>query len=29
LTADIHFKFKRLGLCNLLLKKWFSRWNMT
>jgi hypothetical protein len=29
LTAGIHFKFKRLGFCNLLLIKWFSRWNMT
>jgi hypothetical protein len=29
LTAGIHFKFKRLGFCNLLLVKWFSRWNMT
>jgi hypothetical protein len=29
LTAGIHFKFKRLGLCNLLLIKWFYRWNMT
>jgi hypothetical protein len=29
LTPGIHFKFKRLGFCNLLLIKWFSRWNMT
>jgi hypothetical protein len=29
LTDGIHFKFKRLGFCNLLLIKWFSRWNMT
>jgi hypothetical protein len=29
LTAGIHFKFKRLGFCILLLIKWFSRWNMT
>jgi hypothetical protein len=29
LTPGIHFKFKLLGFCNLLLIKWFSRWNMT
>jgi hypothetical protein len=29
LTAGIHFIFKRLGFCILLLIKWFSRWNMT
>jgi hypothetical protein len=29
LTAGIHLKFKGLGFCNLLLIKWFSRWNMT
>jgi hypothetical protein len=29
LTAGIDFKFKRLGFRNLLLIKWFSRWNMT
>jgi hypothetical protein len=29
LAAIVHFKFKSLGFCNLLLIKWFSRWNMT
>jgi hypothetical protein len=29
LTADIKFKFKRRGFCNILLIKWFSCWNMT
>jgi hypothetical protein len=29
LTVGIHFKFKHPGFCNLLLIKWFSRWNMT
>jgi hypothetical protein len=29
LTADIHFKFRRLAFCNRFLIKRFSRWDMT